>query len=491
MRSSLLNGGAEKDAGALRPLCSTRKAAMTVTAAAGSCGLLFFICFAWSSLPSTPTQLDGTLVGMDNTALGKAGHLVGNVQTHAQRLSALNPSGQPARLRSMPVHSQSSRFSSGELPSSYSDTYTPTDKDLRSHSRRDALLAATAGTASLFPLPTIAKEGDMQTPDIYKPPASVAGKTVLITGANSGLGLESAKRLAQAGARVVLTARTQGKADEALAAVKAVAPNANAAALQLDLASLESIRSFPTQYKAALGNAPLDVLMANAGVMAIPERVTTSDGFEKQVGINHLGHFALVSALMPELRKAADGFRIVLVSSDAHWFATEDSMKNALASNLDPKDYSQWGAYGISKAANILFAKELQRRFDSAGIRASAVSLHPGSVDTSLGRYLIQGVEKTEAGVSVEDTKGAMSPLQRATNPWVFFGKLAKRIPQGANTQVFLAAAGDSNGDLTKDGGNYFTDMKLYQPAPYVNDQDLATKLWEVSETLTGAKISI
>merc|ERR1712083_309934 len=102
--------------------------------------------------------------------------------------------------------------------------------------------------------------------------------------------------------------------------------------------------------------------------------------------------------MMPTLRRASDGFRIVVVSSEAHRLATEDSIKQALSSNLDPKDYSQWGNYGLSKASNILFANELQRRFDAAGIRGSVVSMHPGVVATDLGRYLIQGVEKAEAG---------------------------------------------------------------------------------------------
>jgi len=325
--------------------------------------------------------------------------------------------------------------------------------------------------------------------NIYQPaPGSLTGQTILITGANTGLGLESGKRLAKAGARVVLTARSQDKADKALAGVKDAVPNADVKSLVLDLANLESVRSFPSKCNSAVG-APLDVLMANAGVMAIPERLSTADGFEKTVGINHLGHFALVSGMLPMLRKAPDGFRVITVSSAGHQIANRESMNAALASDLDPKDYALngWGAYGLSKAANIMFADELQRRLDAAGIPGSAVSLHPGGVATDLGRYLIQGVEAAEAGVPLKETLNAMNPIQKTLAQG--FAKVAKTVEEGANTQVFLAAAADSKGDLTKDGGKYFDEMKAAKPADFTNDRELQSKLWEVSERLTGSKI--
>merc|ERR1712084_24148 len=117
--------------------------------------------------------------------------------------------------------------------------------------------------------------------------------------------------------------------------------------------------------------------------------------------------------MMPALRRASDGFRIVLVSSEAHRFTDEEKIKTALVSKLDPADYTQWGAYSLSKAANVMFAKELQRRFSEAGIRASAVSLHPGGVDTDLARYLFQGVDKVEAGVPKAETLAQLNPFQK------------------------------------------------------------------------------
>jgi NAD(P)-dependent dehydrogenase (short-subunit alcohol dehydrogenase family) len=325
--------------------------------------------------------------------------------------------------------------------------------------------------------------------NIYNPPADlVASKRILITGANSGLGLESAKRLAQAGARLVITARTQAKVDAAVAEVKAIRPTADVVGLVLDLASLDSIRSFPAKYDEDVG-APLDVLLANAGVMAIPERRTTSDGFERQVGVNHLGHFALVSTMMPQLKKAANGFRIVSVSSSGHRIANEKSLKDALSSDLDPK-YSQWGSYGLSKAANILFTNELQRRFDAAGVSASAVSLHPGVVGTNLGRYLTQDVETAEAGAEGTDAENPiLKALQQVLSP--IQNAFLLTPEQGANTQVFLAAGADSDGDLAKGGALYFEDMGVGSPASYTYNQDLAEKLWEVSERLTGSKIDV
>ena len=349
-------------------------------------------------------------------------------------------------------------------------------------------VVAGAGAATLLPLAAQADEGS----EIFRPaPGSLKGKTVLITGANTGLGLESAKRLAAAGATIVATSRTEAKAAKTLEAVQAAAPSgARVYSLVLDLGSIESIKGFPARLSAALGkDAGVDVLMNNAGVMAIPERLTTSDGFERQVGVNHLGHFALVSVLLPVLRRASDGFRVINVSSEGHRFATAQSFEAALEAELDPQ-YTRWGNYGVSKAANILFASELQRRFDAAGLKASAVSLHPGGVATDLGRYLIQSVEAAEAGVPLEQSYNEMNPLQRAAMKGL--SKVVLTVEKGANTQVYLAAAADSaSGDLASDGGLYFDAMAVSNPADYVKDKDTARRLWELSERLTGMKIGI
>ena len=168
---------------------------------------------------------------------------------------------------------------------------------------------------------------------------------------------------------------------------------------------------------------------------------------------------------------------------------TAQSFEAALEAELDPQ-YTRWGNYGVSKAANILFASELQRRFDAAGLKASAVSLHPGGVATDLGRYLIQSVEAAEAGVPLEQSYNEMNPLQRAALKGL--SKVVLTVEKGANTQVYLAAAADSaSGDLASDGGLYFDAMAVSNPADYVKDKDTARRLWELSERLTGMKIGI
>ena len=219
-----------------------------------------------------------------------------------------------------------------------------------SGSRRAVLLGATsAALTTMTPQVAMAKEA------VYNPPTgSLKGQTILITGANTGLGLESAKRLAAAGASLIVTARSQAKADGAAAAARAAAASTGASGkitpLELDLASLDSIKAFPTRLASSAGtDAAINVALLNAGVMAIPERLSTADGFERTIGVNHLGHFALVGELLPALKRASDGFRVVTVSSDAHRFVTPEMMKKAISTDLDP-EYSAWGNYGLSKA---------------------------------------------------------------------------------------------------------------------------------------------
>jgi len=340
---------------------------------------------------------------------------------------------------------------------------------------------AAAAVAALSPaLPALAAD-----PELYSPAAgSLDGTTILITGGNTGLGLESAKRLAGGGARVVIAARSKAKADAAVQAV-----GKNAVGVELDLADLKSVKTLPARLDAALGGgAAIDVLLNNAGVMAVPERQSTADGFEKTVGINHLGHFALVAALMPSLQRAKSGFRVINVSSDAHRFASAGAIKEAIAAKLDPPEYAAggWGAYGVSKAANVLFTVELQRRLEAAGVKGSAVALHPGVVQTDLSRYIIGGA-----------SGGDLHPVQDAAAPTGvgaflksnLLDKAILTVDKGANTQVYLAAAADTQGDRGSRSGLYFDKMKAVAPNAAAADPELAKKLWELSESLTGAKI--
>eukprot|EP00316_Scyphosphaera_apsteinii_P015873 CAMPEP_0119302440 /NCGR_PEP_ID=MMETSP1333-20130426/4031_1 /TAXON_ID=418940 /ORGANISM="Scyphosphaera apsteinii, Strain RCC1455" /LENGTH=383 /DNA_ID=CAMNT_0007304787 /DNA_START=29 /DNA_END=1180 /DNA_ORIENTATION=+ len=325
-------------------------------------------------------------------------------------------------------------------------------------------------------------------PAIFTPPTgSLQGTTIVITGANTGLGLESAKRLAAADARVVVTARTQVKADAAVSAVKSTTPQARVVGVELDLASLSSVRTFVSRLEAAIGDDAVDVLMNNAGVMAIPERLSTEDGFERTIGVNHLGHFALVASLLPTLKRASSGFRIVNLSSDAHRFVTPSAMSDALSASLDELKYSTWGVYGISKAANVLFTEELQRRFDKAGLQGSAVSLHPGVVQTDLARYIIGGLSAGDTRLS----ETAPEPTGLGALVKGALDKVILTVPQGANTQVYLAAATDTGGDRTKRAGSYFDKMVVAKPSEASTDPMLALRLWELSEKLTGAKIDI
>ena len=321
-----------------------------------------------------------------------------------------------------------------------------------------------------------------KTDEVFAPaPGSLAGRTVLITGANSGLGLESAARLAAAGADVVATARTDAKAQQAVNEIEK-RTGRKVSGVALDLADLKSVKSLPSRLPKSVSK--IDVLMENAGVMAIPDKLSTRDGFERQIGVNHLGHFALTAAMMPLLEKAPT-FRVIAVSSSANFGASKDAIGKAIADDLDPKEYSQWGNYCLSKAFNVLFADELQRRFEAKGLKGSAVSLHPGAVQTDLARYLISGTEKAEAGVALADTYATMNGFQQQLLKGL--SNFVLPIPLGANTQVFLAASPN----LAADGGLYFDSMKPAKPGPATGDADLAAKLWAASERLTKVKLAI
>src|ERR1700732_3641606 len=208
---------------------------------------------------------------------------------------------------------------------------------------------------------------DWTTADI--PPLN--GKTAVITGATGGLGYETALALAGAGAGVMLTGRSEAKGRQALQAIRNQFPNAYIAYENLDLANLASVADFATRYAAA--HASLDLLINNAGVMALPQRQVTSDGFEMQLGTNYLGHYALTAHLLPLLRRGVQP-RVVSLSSLVHrWGAIDfDDLQAA-------RSYAPNKAYGQSKLAMLMFALELQRRSDAAGWGLMSNAAHPGS----------------------------------------------------------------------------------------------------------------
>src|ERR1700728_4572122 len=207
---------------------------------------------------------------------------------------------------------------------------------------------------------------------------SQTGKTALVTGANSGIGYQAALELARHGAHVLLACRNAAKGQAALERLEREAPGTAAELVEVDMASLASIRSFASAF--AGRGIPLDLLINNAGVMALPKREVTIDGFERQFGTNHLGHFALTGLLLPQLL-AAPTPRVVTVASLAHRSGKIDF------DNLQSERSYQgkgWEAYNASKLANILFAKELDRRARAAHSRLLSLAVHPGVSTTSI-----------------------------------------------------------------------------------------------------------
>jgi NAD(P)-dependent dehydrogenase (short-subunit alcohol dehydrogenase family) len=294
------------------------------------------------------------------------------------------------------------------------------------------------------------------------------GRTAVVTGANGGLGLETARALAAAGAHVVMAARNPEKADAAVADIKRTVSDPSLELVALDLASQASIRAAAERILAA--HERIDILVNNAGVMGIPER-RTEDGFEMQFGVNHLGHFALTALLMPALLRA-DAARIVSVTSTAHHMGRAvDPANPHLHGNYEP-----WKAYGQSKLANYHFAIGLHRRLAAAGAPAASLLAHPGLSNTDL------------QAVSVRETGGGRS--QR------FFHMLAGRTGMSpeAGARPQLRAATDPRAK----GGDFWV-PRFFNNGPPVRRPILRrigletgiARLWEVSERETGLTIDV
>lgn len=283
----------------------------------------------------------------------------------------------------------------------------------------------------------------------------LSGRVCVITGASSGLGRESARALAAAGAHVILAARDREALSEAARWVAAEVPGARTSTVHLDLTALDSVRAAAAAIR---GITPaVHVLMNNAGVMFTPFG-RTAEEFELQIGTNHFGHFELTRLLVPQLA-AAGGARVVNLSSGGHRLGDV----NLDDPNWETRQYDKFEAYGASKTANILHADEADRRLRDAGIRAFAV--HPGTVATSLGRYMSR-----EDFSRLRDLS-AGTPLDLA-GPG-----------DGAATQVWAAVAPELEGQ----GGLYLEDCRISDAAPYARDARRAARLWELSERLCGA----
>jgi NAD(P)-dependent dehydrogenase (short-subunit alcohol dehydrogenase family) len=288
----------------------------------------------------------------------------------------------------------------------------------------------------------------------------LSGKLAIVTGGYSGLGLETTRALAEAGAHVVVPARRPATAREALADIDGAETG------ELDLGDLESVRAFAERFLAS-GRA-IDIVIDSAGIMACPE-TRVGPGWEAQFATNHLGHFALVNRLWPAI--APGGARVVSVSSAGHHYSgiRWDDVHWRTG-------YDKWEAYGQAKTANVLFAVELDRRGRDFGVRA--FSLHPGGILTPLQRHLPKQ-EMVDRGWIDENG----TPL----NPEGF-----KTPRQGAATQVWAA----TSPQLAGMGGVYCEDCDIAEPAPadgtrtgvraYATDPEQAARLWDLSAELTG-----
>lgn len=287
----------------------------------------------------------------------------------------------------------------------------------------------------------------------------LGGRTVVITGANSGLGLASATHLASLGADIVMACRSIDKAERVAAPLRADHPEQRIEIRHLDLSSLASIQRFA----AGLIDSGrfVDVLMNNAGVMAT-DRLSTEDGFDLQFGTNHLGHFALTGLLLPLLATNPSGSRVVNVSSMVHRIGRVDLADP----NYRSRRYSRWGAYAQSKLANLLFTAELHRRLVESGSSITALAAHPGTASTELGK------------------DGS------ATTNWVirnFFGVLVRGPQSGAHAQVRASV------DPAVRGGQFYGPAFVAAgpptsetPSRRARRSDDAKRLWELSEQLTG-----
>ncbi|WP_327417215.1 oxidoreductase [Streptomyces sp. NBC_01233] len=252
-----------------------------------------------------------------------------------------------------------------------------------------------------------------------------SGRTAVVTGANSGIGYVTARELARRGASVVLACRSAARGRAAVVRLHAEVPGAEVEFIPLDLADLASVREFATSY--GQRRTSLDLLVNNAGVMALPYG-RTADGFETQFGVNHLGHFALTGLLLPRLRAAAPGARIVNVSSGFHALGRIDVEGGGLDALSGEHGYRRWIAYGRSKTANLLFTHELARRFTAAGSTVTAAAAHPGYASSNLhsGASKLEGPTLNSrvaafgnAVVAQPTSAGALPTLYAATAPGV------------------------------------------------------------------------
>lgn len=299
-----------------------------------------------------------------------------------------------------------------------------------------------------------------------------AGRIAVITGANSGIGYEAAKALAGAGAKVIIASRNERKGAEALANIRSATPDADIAFEPLDLSSLDSVARTADRIAASVPH--IDLLINNAGVMAIPDRHETEDGFEMQMGANYIGHFAWTMRVLPKVF-ASDNPRVVTVSSLAH---------RSGRINFDDlqwrRHYRPWRAYCQSKLATLLFSLELDRIARAEGWKLKSVAAHPG--------YSVTGLQTAGPRMG-RDRAGSLEFLMKIMEPM-----LSQSAAAGALPTLFAATSPQAEGGLMY-GPNGFYELKgppvRSKIAAHARDPAIWRRLWDVSQQLTGLKMPL
>lgn len=369
-------------------------------------------------------------------------------------------------------------------------------------SRRETLLLlplTLVGIGGIRYATTDAFPSSIEGPITKAPTVDMRGKVAVVTGANTGIGYETALRLAQEGATVVLAGRSMAKLTNAAERIRAQLPSGAVEVLELDLASLESVRKFAAAFLAR--HTMLDALINNAGVSAIPERRETADGLEQILQVNFLGHFLLTSLLMPALRAAAAP-RVINVSSRASFLPNAKLAQGDTQGDTQQLDLQHTGAaygacqtpvdcpaYSASKMAQLIFTRELQRRLGGESSRALVLSVHPGLVATELLRYsTVAGPAGTLAAPAAE-----VAAARRALNFWG-----AKTPEQGAQTTLFAATSPTLTPRTA--GGHFLRECADAEKEAVSSseleglgyrDERLAAALWREAERLTGAEFGV
>lgn len=296
----------------------------------------------------------------------------------------------------------------------------------------------------------------------------LTGKVIVVTGANSGLGYETSRTLAEKGATVVLAIRNRAKGEQAKADIVKAHPDASLDMVELDVGNLASVRACAEALKTKYDR--LDILINNAGVMAIP-RQETADGFEMQLGVNHLGHFALTGLLIDRIVNTPNA-RIHNVTSSANFYGTIN-----VDDLMGKKNYSRWGAYGQSKLANVFFTFELHERLTAAGFDTMANTSHPGLVLTNLQENSVK-----QSGANIE------AFLYRIIKPI-----MAQDVRMGVLPMLYGATATDAKGGALY--GPRFLNLRGHPDEKRANkkayDAEARKRFWDISEELTGVSFDI